>query len=150
MAAAKNFEIEKMDFQCAFLNGIPDEDIFIKVPDGVDIEVPPGHSLKLQKSLYGLKQSPRCWYHALKSFFIQSNFQPAGSNACLFIHQDSSKPCFVYVHVDDLVIVGPDVEFLKQAIKARFEMEDLGPCEWVLGMRIKQDRVNRTISLSQD
>jgi hypothetical protein len=129
LAAARGYEVEQMDVRCAFLNGIPDEEIFIKVPDGVDIEVPPGYGLKLQKSLYGLKQSPRCWYQALKTFFESVNFTPAEADACLFVHQDSTRPCFVYVHVDDLVIVGPEVSFLKKAITERFEMEDLGPCE---------------------
>lgn len=29
-------------------------------------------------------------------------------------------------------------------------MKDLGPCQWVLGMRVTCDRLNRTISLCQD
>jgi hypothetical protein len=86
----------------------------------------------------------------LKDFFISINFTPAEADACLFVHQDTNRPCFVYVHVDDLVIVGPDVKFLKEAIANRFEMEDLGPCEWVLGMRVVRDHAKKTISLCQD
>jgi hypothetical protein len=52
--------------------------------------------------------------------------------------------------VDDLVIVGPNVGFLKTTIKSRFEMDDLGECKWVLGMRVTRDRANRTLTLSQD
>ncbi|KAI7959354.1 hypothetical protein MJO28_003145 [Puccinia striiformis f. sp. tritici] len=125
-----DFEIHQMDVKCAFLNGVPDKDLFIKVPPGVGIELPPGHGLKLQKSLYGLKQSPRCWYQALKTFFTSINFLPATVNPCLFIHQDPSQFCCVFIHVDDLVIIGPDVDFFKAKIKARFEMEDLGECNW--------------------
>ncbi|KAI7946129.1 hypothetical protein MJO29_012517 [Puccinia striiformis f. sp. tritici] len=150
IAASRDWDIQQMDVKCAFLNGIPDEDIFIKVPDGVDINLPPGHGLKLEKSLYGLKQSPRCWYQALKEFFVSINFQPASTDPCLFIHQDKSLPCFVFVHVDDMVIFGPQVQFLKDAISARFEMEDLGDCSWVLGMRVTRDRIKKTISLGQD
>jgi hypothetical protein len=47
-----------MDVKCAFLNGIPEEDIFTNFPNTLGVEFPPGHGLKLQKSLYGLKQSP--------------------------------------------------------------------------------------------
>ncbi|KAI7965543.1 hypothetical protein MJO29_001291 [Puccinia striiformis f. sp. tritici] len=150
LGAINDFEIHQMDVKCAFLNGVPDEDLFIKVPAGVGIELPPGHGLKLQKSLYGLKQSPRCWYKALKDFFTSINFAPATVDPCLFIHQDPSKFCCVFIHVDDLIIIGPDVEFFKKQIKARFEMEDLGECNWVLGMRVTRDRPNRTLTLSQD
>ncbi|KAI7943896.1 hypothetical protein MJO28_011424 [Puccinia striiformis f. sp. tritici] len=150
LAASRDWDIQQMDVKCAFLNGIPDEDIFIKVPDGVNIELPPGYGLKLQKSLYGLKQSPRCWYKALKDFFTSINFKPAGADPCLFIHQDSTRPCFVFVHVDDMVIFGPDVQFFKDHIKSRFEMEDLGECIWVLGMRVTRNRAARTVTLCQD
>ncbi|PLW38782.1 hypothetical protein PCASD_12562 [Puccinia coronata f. sp. avenae] len=150
LAALHDYDIQQMDVKCAFLNGIPDEDLFIKVPDGVGVELPPGHGLKLQKSLYGLKQSPRCWYKSLKDFFVSVNFQPSAVDPCLFVHQDPARFCCVYIHVDDLVIVGPDVAFLKTAITNRFEMDDLGDCKWVLGMRVTRDRPNRTITLSQD
>ncbi|PLW34541.1 hypothetical protein PCASD_12926 [Puccinia coronata f. sp. avenae] len=150
LAAARGWDIQQMDVRCAFLNGVPDEDIFIKVPDGVDIDIPPGYGLKLQKSLYGLKQSPRCWYKALRTFFESINFKPAGADPCLFIHQDIDRPCFVFVHVDDMVIFGPDVQFFKDQITSRFEMEDLGECKWVLGMRVARDLERKTVSLCQD
>jgi hypothetical protein len=150
LAAIHDFDIQQMDVKCAFLNGVPEEDVFIKVPEGVGVKLPSGHGLKLQKSLYGLKQSPRCWYKSLKDFFVSVNFQPSSVDPCLFIHQDPSRFCCVYIHVDDLVIVGPDVTFLKTAIKSRFEMDDLGDCKWVLGMRVTRDRANRTLTLSQD
>lgn len=150
LATVEDFEIHQMDVKCAFLNGVPDEDLFIKVPDGLGIELPPGHGLKLQRSLYGLKQSPRCWYRALHDFFTSINFKPTVVDSCLFCHQDSTQPCFVYVHVDDLVIVGPDVSFFKNKITRHFEMEDLGECKWVLGMRVTRDRSTRTLTLSQD
>jgi hypothetical protein len=51
LAAVHDYDIQQMDVKCAFLNGIPNEDLFIKVPEGVGVELPPGHGLKLQKSL---------------------------------------------------------------------------------------------------
>ncbi|PLW10331.1 hypothetical protein PCASD_21666 [Puccinia coronata f. sp. avenae] len=124
LAALHNYDIQQMDVKCAFLNGIPDEDLFIKVPNGVGVELPAGHGLKLLKSLYGLKQSPRCWYRSLKKFFLSINFLPAEMDPCLFIHQDPTR--------------------------SRFEMDDLGNCQWVLGMRVTRDRTNCTLTLSQD
>ncbi|KAI7947250.1 hypothetical protein MJO28_009158 [Puccinia striiformis f. sp. tritici] len=49
-----------------------------------------------------------------------------------------------------MVIFGPDVQFFKDQINARFEMEDLGECTWVLGMRVTRNRAEHTISLCQD
>jgi hypothetical protein len=52
-----------MDVVTAYLYGLLDSDIYIKVPEGLDIPNK-SHSynmycVKLQKSLYGLKQSGR-------------------------------------------------------------------------------------------
>jgi hypothetical protein len=116
IAAANKFQVKQMDVCCAFLNGVLEEDIYLRVPNGVNIEVPHGHGLKLQKSLYGLKQSHRCCYQAMKMFFLSVNFHPAAADACPFVHQDTLPPCFIYVHVNNLVIVGPDVTFLKKLI----------------------------------
>jgi hypothetical protein len=48
------------------------------------------------------------------------------------------------------VIVGPNLQFLKDLISICFEMEDLGECRWVLGMRVVRNRKKQTITLSQD
>jgi hypothetical protein len=62
------------------------------------------------------------------------------------------KDIIIAVYVDDLLIVGPhigQINQLKQALNKRFHMEDLGPCNYYLGMKITRDRPNRTIKLSQ-
>jgi hypothetical protein len=150
LAALHDFNIQQVDVKCTFLNGVPDKELFIKVPKGFGVELPPGHGLKLQKLLYGLKQSPRCWYHSLKDFFLSVNFILLEVDTCLFIHQEPSCFCCVYIHVNDLVIVGPPVDFLKEAIKSQWEMDDLGDCKWVLGMHVSCNWANRTLTLSQD
>lgn len=49
-----NMLMEHLDVKTVFLNGDLKEPVFMKPPEG--IFVPVGHVLKLQKSLYGLKQ----------------------------------------------------------------------------------------------
>ena len=62
-AASYDRELIHWDIGTAFLNGILEEDIYIEVPKGFTflsgIEVPEGHCLKLNKSIYGLKQASR-------------------------------------------------------------------------------------------
>lgn len=150
IAASENFELDQMDVRCAFLNGLTDMRIFIRPPKGVKIDLKPNQGLLLKKSLYGLKQSPRCWYKALSSFFSGINFLPSHSDPCLFISADPSNPVLIFVHVDDLVITGQDIKPVKEALKSKFEMHNLGPCEWVLGMRVSRNREGQTITLQQD
>ena len=142
-----------MDAIAAFLNGIPDEEIYLKIPEGLSIPNCTNRTvLKVNKSIYGLKQSPRCWYKEICAFFLSLGFKPCLSDPCLFIKNDDSHPCFVHVHVDDLTIAGTPTSLasFKAAISSKFEMEDLGPIDVVLGIKISRNRHLQSISLSQE
>lgn len=140
-----------MDAVGAFLNGIPDEILYILPPKGYTCKLKGENVvLKLNKSLYGLKQSPRCWYNQLKDFFSSVNFNPSLADPCFFISGDPKWRCGVYVHVDDLSIMGHNTQRFKDLINKRFEMEDMGDCTFFLGMRLERDRIKRTITLTQD
>jgi hypothetical protein len=59
---------------------------------------------------------------------------------------------YIAVHVDHLLIAGPskeEIQKLKKVLSERFNMTDLGPCSYYLGMTTTRDRKNRTIRLSQ-
>ena len=64
--------MQLMDVVTAHLYGSLDSDIYMKVPDGVPIPNPNAkrnaYCVKLNKSLYGLKQSGRMWYNRLSEF----------------------------------------------------------------------------------
>jgi hypothetical protein len=62
VASLNQWPIETFDITAAYLHGTIDEDIWVKVLDGMP--VPKEHrskSLKLDKGLYGTKQGGRCW-----------------------------------------------------------------------------------------
>ena len=140
-----------MDAVGAFLNGIPDEILHIKPPRGYTCKKKGKNIvLKLKKSLYGLKQSPRCWYKQLKDFFLSIQFSPSKADPCVFISTDPSWPCGVHVHVDDLCIMGRNTNRFKALINERFTMEDLDNCTFFLGMRLERDLTRKTITLYQD
>lgn len=151
--AADDLELESMDAVAAFLNGVPDEVIYCRIPEGLDIPNRTSRTvLKLKRVLYGLKQSPRCWYRELTGFVTSINFSVSGGNPCLFISNDELNPCFVHAHVDDLTIGGTrrGVEAFKKAISEKFKMEDLGPTNSILGMKIVRNRKDHRLSISQE
>jgi len=146
IAAALDLEIEQMDVKTAFLYGLIDEEIYVEQPhelhDGTE------KVCRLNKALYGLKQSPRIWYHTLATFLKELGFSPLSSDLGIF----SRGHVYVAVYVDDLLIAGPDkkeIQDIKAVLNKRFEMTDLGPCTYYLGMSVKRDRRNRTLRLSQ-
>lgn len=98
--------VRQFDVKSAFLFAPLEEEIFIKTPEGSTRKAP---FLKLVKSLYGLKQSPKNWYETLTKWFTEVDYMPSVSDACLFIHKD--KDSFIFFHVDDLIVVGQTERF---------------------------------------
>jgi hypothetical protein len=91
------------DLLCAFLHGAlePDENVYVEIPLGFSQYATDGTKkvLKLNKTLYGLRQSPRAfWKYITKKLeactLAQSRFDP-----CLFV--GTRVICIVYV--DDII-----------------------------------------------
>ena len=64
-ASHMEFTLYQMDVKSAFLNGLLQEEVFVKQPPGFENNDFPDHVYKLDKALYGLKQDPRAWYDRL-------------------------------------------------------------------------------------
>ena len=152
-----NYEIHQMDVKTAFLNGDLDTDIFMKQPDGFVDDTHPDYVCKLNKSIYGLKQSARCWNKTIDKYLKDSGFQQSNADPCIYtkvVEQDSKKSVIIIAfYVDDLIIVSNDNNLLideKHKLSTRFEMEDQGEIHYCLGMSIKRNRDAGLLSINQN
>ncbi|MBW0500335.1 hypothetical protein O181_040050 [Austropuccinia psidii MF-1] len=138
--AINDFELHQMDVRTAFLHGITEERVFMKYPEGYLHVIQPETFLRLIKSLYGLKQGPRCWYKKLKDVFNILRFTPCQADPCLFISTESNF-CAVFVHVDDMLIGGKidTVEKFKTNIKKVFRMDNMIQVQFILGIKINRN-----------
>ena len=62
-----------------------------------------------------------------------------------------SSVAFMILYVDDIFLIGNDVEFLdgiKGYFDKNFSMKDLGEAAYILGIKIYRDRSRRLIRLS--
>jgi Reverse transcriptase (RNA-dependent DNA polymerase) len=59
VAAQSEWSIYHMDVKSAFLNGVLEEEVYVKQPLGYMKSGKEQKVLKLKKALYGLKQAPR-------------------------------------------------------------------------------------------
>jgi hypothetical protein len=59
------------------------EDIYISAPEEAGFRE--GTVLKLNKSLYGIKQAPRVFYEMVKDHLLENGFQYSQSDHCVFL-----------------------------------------------------------------
>lgn len=146
LAAIFDIEIEQMDAVSAFLNSDADNDIYVEMPPGW---VQPGinskysHVCKLEKALYGLKQAPRLWQKHLRKCLAEFGFEPLDSDNCLYLNKVSG--ILIVTYVDDFLIIGKNIDHikkLKEKLSKKFQLEDLGPASYFLGVRITRDRIS--------
>jgi hypothetical protein len=72
VAAEKQWKIAQMDVTTAFLHGELEEEIYREPPEGFPNSN--NQVCRLKKSLYGLKQSPRCWNSKFTDFMKKNGF----------------------------------------------------------------------------
>ena len=150
IAAKQNYLIHQMDVKTAYLNGDLDEEIFMKQPEGYVNQEHPDWYCKLNHSLYGLKQSGRCWYEKLHSTLLQMNFKRCEVDYCVYRLEENGQFIWLTVYVDDLLLISNNLDFLNQfktRMSKTFSMSDLGEANFILGIEIIRE--NHLISLSQ-
>lgn len=153
LVAHFDLELHQMDVVTAFLNGDLDEDIYMEQPEGCIDRSKRDYVCKLLKAIYGLKQASRQWYKKVDDFLIgELGFTPTRSDPCLYILIVENKMLLIALYVDDLLIAGTDIEaimWIKGELNTRFEMKDLGEAKVCIGLEIRRDRKEKTLSLTQ-
>jgi hypothetical protein len=142
---------DQVDIEAAFLHGRLDEEILLEPPEGSGI--PSDRVLKLKKSLYGLKQSPRCFNDKLDAWLKSQGCQPSSADPCLYTHVDGDKFLMITLHVDDQLIACNDRQILDQfktRLNAAFKCTDHGPVKYFLGFNVIRDVENRRLTISQE
>jgi len=89
------------------------------------------------KSLYGLKQSPRKLHKQFDSFMIKARYNRYKYDSCVYFKQ-SDDPTYLLLCVDDMLIAARNktyVQKLKAQLKKEFDMKDLGEAKKILGRR---------------
>nr|AEL30347.1 copia-like polyprotein [Arachis hypogaea] len=137
-----------MDVVTAYLYGSLDRDIYMKVPEELKISKPSSeysqglYSVKLQRSLYGLKQSGRMWYNRLTEYLAKNGFKNDDICPCVFIKKTTSGFIIIAVYVDDLNIIGTPEEIptIIKTLKEEFEMKDLGRTKFCFDLQIEHTK----------
>ena len=147
-----NFATSTIDFTLAFPQVDLDVDVFMELPAGM--VGPDGtrkrYVLKLNKSLYGLKQASHNWFRYLCKALEARGYVQSTADKCVFYKED----IILLIYVDDILIIGKgesEVEAFKCSMKEgseNFIFTDGESLDNYLGVQIEK-LPNGTIKLFQ-
>ena len=101
--------------------------------------------LKLDRSLYGLKQGSFNWYQKLKTGLTDRGFTPSDVDPCIYL----KDRLIVLTYVDDCVIVGNSMNEIDSFVKSMMEgpeqffLTDEGDIDKFLGIDIRHLSENK-------
>ena len=155
LAARDDLHLRSVDISQAFINSDIDTEVYMEQPEGFKEGVTKGQGrivCKLNKSLYGLKQSPRLWSEKLGEALHSMGFKKIYSDPSLYIYDDGNVRIIVPVWVDDITLASKSKEALDKFVvelQKHFKLRDLGETSYLLGMEIKRDWDNHKLYISQ-
>ena len=152
-----NLEVHQIYVKTAYLNGDLEHEMYKEQPDGYVDKRQKDLICRLRKSLYGLKQSARCWNITMDNFLKASGYVQSNADLCIYFkaeNRDGKKECLMLIalYVDDIALATNDNTMLegeKRLLKEKFEMEDRGEIHYCLGMSIKRDRASKILKINQ-
>jgi hypothetical protein len=109
MSILLNLSTKQVDYIAAFIQSDIDNDVYVEMPRGFS---KPGKVLKLKKSLYGLKQSPRNHFLNLKGKLEDIGFVASEADPCLFV----SDKVIALIYVDDALLYARDMQDIDDVI----------------------------------
>jgi hypothetical protein len=149
LTVSHGWSLRQVDVSNDFLHGFLSEDVYMQQPPGFEDARYPSHVCKLQRSIYGLKQSPRAWYARLSQLLHQLGFTSSKADTSLFIFAQDGVHIYMLVYVDDIVIVGstPEVvDHLVHSLYATFPIKDMGKLDYFLGLEASYNSGGMTLT----
>ncbi|UYV76010.1 hypothetical protein LAZ67_13002124 [Cordylochernes scorpioides] len=138
IAANEDLKLVQFDIKTAFLYGDLQDQIYIKQPEGFNN----GTDLvwKLKKSLYGLKQSPRCWNQKIVNFMKERCLKESTADPCLFFRKTNDHLLIIAIYVDDGIIAGTNEQEIKEFLdELMFSFKITSePLNYFLGIEIER------------
>jgi len=149
-AAQEDLLLHQMDVKTAYLHAPIDYEIYIDQPEGYE-ERGEGLVCKLEKSLYGLKQSGRNWNRILHACLTENDFAQNPADHCVYAKETNDGKVIIIIWVYDLIIAASNEKILKEVkemLSAKFKMKDLGRLKLFLG--IEFDQSDGCVKMSQE
>ena len=133
MSIGLGLETIQVDYANAFVQAKLDKPVYVQCPRNYEV---PGKVLRLNRNLYGMRESPLNWFRTLSAGLERIGLRPCPSEPCLF----TKKGILVIVYVDDCIFVGRDKKKIRAEIdklKKDFHLDEEEDMAGFLGVQIE-------------
>ena len=92
------------------------------------------------------------WYQKFNTHMLGLGFIHSKEDHCIYFKQVRDHFIILLLYVDDILLIGNNKEMIKgvkSQLSSQFEMKDLGAANFILGIEIKRDYMNRKYWLNQ-
>ena len=146
IAASQKMVLTQFDVSTAFLYGELKEEMHMEQPDGFNDGS--GRVCRLKRSLYGLRQVPRCWNKRFGNFLCQHGFRQNEADPCIFMRCRGKEKVIIGLWVDDGIAAATSEAESKQLItelKSEFKIK-AKEASYFLGLEIKSKHSKMELS----
>jgi hypothetical protein len=142
-----------IDVQGAFLNGRfgENEHLYLEIPDGFENFYDKTKVLKLNRTIYGLKQSAQAFWSELLKAFKTMEFKRSDGDPCCYFKKVDNRLVVCLSWVDDCLFLGrrDDVIMAADEMKLYFECDDIGFTDTYVGCKITMNKEMKTVRFEQ-
>ncbi|KAK3280646.1 hypothetical protein CYMTET_11519 [Cymbomonas tetramitiformis] len=129
-----------MDVETAFLNSVLEEDLYVRLPRGLEYQ---GRTCaKLLKAVYGLKQAGKEWFETSDAFIMAYDVRMRRNDVepCLYYIRDSGITVIILAYVDDYIVATNSNSWYDNfvaAFNSKYACKDLGVLDLVMGIGVR-------------
>ena len=134
IATQESFKIWQVNFVSAYLNSIPEHEVYMRLPPG--FPGGEGKLAKLRKTIYGLMQGGFDWYWTLDGAYADLDYTRSHADPCIQSRQVGSETTITNTFNDDtfgLSMTKAGVTLAKRELAQAYEVKDLGDPSFILG-----------------
>ena len=151
--ARNKLYMHSMDVSTAYLNANLDRCVNARIPPELrKYGNPNTQCLRIEKAIYGLKQSGRMWHDLFKAKMSGEGWSSIPCEQAIFTRIKDGTKEYMALYVDDILLATATEEAMTEAkngIFKHFTTKDKGPCTEFLGIEVNYIREAGRIELSQ-
>ena len=133
LAELNGLELWGADVGNAYLEAKTKEKVYII--GGPEFGLLEGHTLLINKALYGLRSSGLRWHERLADILRLMGFSPCKAEADIWMRERNGLYKYIAVYVDDLLIAAKDPAAVVRTLREeyKFKLKGVGPLTYHLG-----------------